>query len=421
MNSSFVFKGTKHDKVVKTLPRPHEQVEKKQQSRGSSKRGSGSLRQVLLQMNQSQEEKFKNTIESVCEKINTLRLSQKGTVNESDLGTFVYKGDSESEEELEATGTVLDKSVLRQYTEKLDTFVFKGEGILDSDSDYSTGGSVKNKEPKNHIEEEDDDVSRTLLKQYSETLEEEEDEEGGNASEGEGHRQDEGDDSGWGHSDSPETSDNFEQTLEQQFISKYQYKGLKDTLALRPDKRWSRHQNDSRELFSPNRVVESKGSKKSVQRSEADSVRKSPLTQKGVSLSASMSSTDSYRFSSEKVSDPRLNRTLSLENKPSKQKGVKMRTCDRIEQSAKSTAGKQRSPKKAFVNIDADPLTDDLHDPDVNVKDVISHLRENITPYTSVDSQSETIRPGNIDNAFDDQVKILLNTVSLKLLKFWGS
>ena len=413
----FLLKGTAHD-VIQTLPRPHQQVEKKQHSRASrpeSGQGSGSLRQVLLQMNKSQEEKYKNTIESVCEKINTLRVSKQGTME--DFDTFVYKGDSDSEEELEDAGTILDKSLLKQYTEQLDTFVFRGEGIIDSDSDYSTGGSVKNSKGSkvNAEEDEDDTTSRTLLKQYSETLEEDDDdgdvleEVAGtvkNSSYYENNRQIEEDDSGKGQSDSPQTSDAFEET----FISKYQYKGLKDTFAMRPDKRWSKHQTDSRDLFCP-RVGEDKGAKKIVKKSESDTIKKSPMKAKGVSLSASMSSSDSISASRQKVSDPRLNRTLSLENKTSKPK-PRMKTCDRIEQSAKTNVVKQK-PKTAFVEIDPVLSDDYVDEPDLNVKGVISHLRENITPYTSVDSHSETLRSPSSDDVFGSRV----NQISLCLCK----
>ncbi|XP_060586674.1 uncharacterized protein LOC132742324 [Ruditapes philippinarum] len=170
---------------------------------------------------------------------------------------------------------------------------------------------------------------------------------------------------------------------------------------MRPDKRWSKHHADTRDLFCP-RVGEEKTTKKIVKKPESDNVKKPPTKAKGVSLSASMSSSDSLSVSRQKVSDPRLNRTLSLENKTSKPKTSRMKISDRIEQSAKTKAVKQKTPE-AFVEIDPVLPDDYVDEPDLNVQDVISHLRQNITPYTSVDSHSETVRSPSSDNVFESR------------------
>lgn len=359
-------------------------------------------------MNESQDEKYKDSIAHVCEKINTLRMSHSckndADYNEDECNTFVYKGDSD--EELEAQGTILNNSLLKQYTEQLNTFVFKGEGILNKESDSKEGSSGKdaNNEPEPDTVDSDEDelVNRTLLKQYSQTLEEDEDDD--NDTEDEGHFSDkimnELEKNDYEVDDSGVAEDNFDETIVN--VSKYQYKGLKDTFALRRDRNWKKHSSDSRDLFQP--VDEKSSPSISVKRHDSDSGVKSPPKSKTLSLSASFSGSSSMVGSHKKISDPRLNQSLRSDDGQQKVKS-KMRTCDRIEQSAKiretadrksrttTSASRPKSPKKAFIQIDPKISDDYTEEPVLNVNDVISHLRKNITPFSSVDSHSEVISP----------------------------
>ncbi|KAL4226500.1 Serine/threonine-protein kinase Nek3 [Mactra antiquata] len=422
LNDLLLYHSGAAQEMVTELPCPNEHIEEKQKVKNVKNKtgsGSGSLRNVLLQMNKSQDEKYRNSIAQVCEKINTLRMTGKSVHGNDDdddddgggeYDTFVYKGDSD--EELEAQGTILDSSLIRQYTEQLDTFVFKGEGILDNDStvkQVSKNSKSKNRSEKSDGEDDDDDddneySNRTLLKQYSETLEDDDDGDGVDVND------DDDDDNrdvikGDNHvvshedeTDSHMTEDNFDETIVN--FSKYQYKGLKDTLALRRDKKAKKQPGDSRDLFKPT-VVHKNSSSKSVKRSESDSGVKSPPKFDKLSLSASFSSASSLSGTKQRVSDPRLNQSMRSEDGLQRTKG-KMRTCDRIEQSAKIKESLDRKPRKrnppktAFIEMVPSNDDDDGNDvPELNVDDVITHLKDNTTPYSSVDASSELISPAD--------------------------
>lgn len=342
--------------------------------------------------------------------MNTLKMT--GTQEEYD--TFVYKGGGDSDEELEAEGTILDNSLLKQYTEQLETFVFKG--FDDNDSDYFTGGSVGNKGSKDkENDSEDEDVSGTLLRQYSETLAASDDDEGTIVNVGSKNVQTnsqvdgpvsdvkskvqtvETDNVKLGatslgnlESDDDEEEDRFEATLDLKVVSKYQYKGLKDTFALRPDKRWKKPHMDPSELFAPlkddqleKRNAISGGNRNKVPNSSSRNSR-------SVSI---LSSTGTINGTRERDNDPRLLQTLEGHSLK-KTRAPKVPISDKIEQSVinRSEFNRHKSPKNAFVQLD-----NSAGESDVDVNSVISHLRENITPFTSVDSQSETIRPRNPD------------------------
>lgn len=401
------------------MPKPGKVEEKKKTKEGGS--GSGSWRALLQQRNESQEAMYRDTIESVCEKINTLRVTQTGTIEE--YNTFVYKGDSD--EELEDQGTILKKDVLEQYTEELETFVFKG--FDDSDSDYFTGGSLGNKDSKKKGEESDndndEDVSRTLLRQYSETLAANDEDNGDGTlmsvdrkvevvtkTEVDGpsarvHAQVQKSCVELGNTrlgnleSDDEEDDAFEETVQIQSISKYQYKGLKDTFALRKGKRNKRPVSNPDELFSP--VRDDDYDNNTVNRKSVPNG--SPGKSKSVSMS--LSSTGDFNGARHRTEDPRLLATLECHSLK-KSRAPKVPISDRIEQSLMNRAesDKRKAGRMAFT--DGNNLNDLNEEEDFDVGNVMSHLKNNITPFSSVDTQSETIRPANTD-VFKSQVNVL--------------
>ncbi|WAR25110.1 NEK4-like protein [Mya arenaria] len=336
--------------MVRSMPQPNQESEKKKSGTGT---GSGSLRNALKQMNQSKEDKYRNSIAHVCEKINTLRMTQQGTSSGTmiEYDTFVYKkDDSDSDSDLEAPGTVLDASLLKQFTEQLDTFVMKETLTPVSERGNITEGTITNKqqvlngdkEIDDDNDDEDDDndeTSQTLLRQYSQTLDEEDDNEEEEVEERENKSmskviQGHGQCSWLGHIDSDEEEDQFnEQTLKN--VSKYKYKGLKDTFALRPDKRWNRQRSDPTDWFSPQKVSEghdlddSDSAHSSPVRSKSDT--KHDITPKSVQRTkpVSLSSTGTLSGTRQRTDDPRLMQTLDGTSKsrtakePSQGKGKK--------------------------------------------------------------------------------------------------
>ncbi|XP_052781137.1 serine/threonine-protein kinase Nek4-like [Mya arenaria] len=412
--------------MVRSMPQPNQESEKKKSGTGT---GSGSLRNALKQMNQSKEDKYRNSIAHVCEKINTLRMTQQGTSSGTmiEYDTFVYKkDDSDSDSDLEAPGTVLDASLLKQFTEQLDTFVMKETLTPVSERGNITEGTITNKqqvlngdkEIDDDNDDEDDDndeTSQTLLRQYSQTLDEEDDNEEEEVEERENKSmskviQGHGQCSWLGHIDSDEEEDQFnEQTLKN--VSKYKYKGLKDTFALRPDKRWNRQRSDPTDWFSPQKVSEghdlddSDSAHSSPVRSKSDT--KHDITPKSVQRTkpVSLSSTGTLSGTRQRTDDPRLMQTL---DGTSKSRTAKVPICDRIEQSTKDSSKKRiafkgdkrhKSPKKAFDV----PVNDNNEEPEFNVGDVIAHLKDNMSPYSSVDTHSETIRSQGSDDVFENQ------------------
>lgn len=400
------------------LPKPGQHEEKKKKPQEGS--GSGSWRQLLKQRDQAQEELYRCTVESVCDKINTLRMTQTGTVEE--YNTFVYKGDEGSDVELEAEGTVLDNSLLQQYTEQLETFVFKGFEDEESANASKRPDESKLSHSTRYSDGESDDeenASSTLLRQYSETLagsDVDDDFEDRTITNVEKKSREANVESNknlaivkgqvsdaksevakkgkmtLGDIESDE-DDAFDGTLDFRSVSKYQYRGLKDTFALRPDRKWKRPYSDPNEWFSP--LKDEPTDKTDEVESDVNRNRVSKSSSgKSKSVSISLSNTGTFNGTRQKIADPRLLQTLEGHSLTTKSRS-KVPVSQRLEQSFKNKAeiDEQKSPKKAFVEV-----RNSHEEASLNVKGVMSHLKDNITPFSSVDSQSETIRApdGNV-------------------------
>lgn len=347
-------------------------------------------------------------------------MTQTGTVEE--YSTFVYKGAEGSDKELEAEGTVLDNSLLQQYTEQLETFVFKG-----FDDEESANASKRPEESKmshstQHSDGESDDeedASSTLLRQYSETLagsDVEDDFEDRTVTNVEKKSRQANVESNkklgivkeqvsdaksevakkgkmtLGDIESDE-DDAFDGTLDFRSVSKYQYRGLKDTFALRPDRKWKRPYSDPNEWFSP--LKDEPTDKTDEVESDVNRNRVSKSSSgKSKSVSISLSNTGTFNGTRQKIADPRLLQSLEGHSLTTKSRS-KVPVSQRLEQSFKNRAeiDEQKSPKKAFVEV-----RNSHEEASMNVKDVMSHLKDNITLFSSVDSQSETIRApdGNV-------------------------
>ncbi|KAH3816660.1 hypothetical protein DPMN_118180 [Dreissena polymorpha] len=393
-------------KLAKSLPHPNQKTDESAKKPPPSGSKSGSLKNALQEMNKSQEAKFRNTIESVCEKINTLRLNQQntGTGTAQDFNTFVCKeGGSDSEEELEAPGTILDSSLLQHYAEELETFVLKGNETGDT-KDLNSDKKVKTEINNIDNDDEDDDDeegSRTLLRQYSETLDDNEADEENESSDVvmtiKGPQV-----VITGSQNSPqnlkEVEDEFnEMTLVE--VSKYKYKGLQDTFALRPDKRWKRPKSDPYDWFSPGKETEGAAAQGVAKNSHTNVSRHETPPKSAQNIkAASFSSTT--EFNSSKTTDPRLLRTLEGTGSKTRHK---VPVADRIQQSAKDknsyfsfTASDLllSTPKQAFTQT---------VDEDLNIPEVMRHLKDNLSPSSSVDSRSETIRPAKPEMSLEDQ------------------
>ena len=412
---------------------------KTEEKKSKNGTGSGSWRQLLQQKSQSEESKYRQTIQTVCEKMTTLKTGDMGNVE--DYNTFVYKG-GDSDEELEAEGTMLDNSLLKQYTEQLETFVFKG--FDDNDSDYFTGGSLGNKglNKKGNDEatesEDEGDVSSTLIRQYSETLAFNDDaEEGTIVNSGNDNLRSSVDGpvpnvkgdivnskvrdsvkttgNVLGELESDDEEDNFDATIDPRF-SKYQYKGLKDTMALRPDKRWKKQHSDPNEWFTPLKEDEEKRSKRISEENRYEVPKSLPT--KGSKSVTILSSTGTITSTREQVEDPRLLQTLEGHSLK-KTRAPKVPVSDRIQQSviSREEANKLKSPKKEITKVD-----NCAGAPATNAKRVVSHLKDYITPFLSVDTNSEKIQAGVADiskSQVIDNVCPLLNVTKDVTLWFY--
>ena len=366
----------------------------KQKSSDNAGNLSGSFKNMLRQKGKSQDDKYRNSVARISQKINTLHSTQGSDTGE-ECGTFVYHGNSDSEdEELEAGETILDNSLLKQFTEQLDTFVYKGVNN-DSDSDYATGDSVvKGKDNVNTKSVEfDDDPDGTLIRQYSSTLEETEGDEEENSEE-----QDSFDEQAkfpvvqlkTELKTSPEETVNFDSF-------KYKYKGLKDTFQLKSNKVIRRRAD---EIFKDDKSRKSATRTRSLNESDVKNQAKlrtksgsvvegrgaSSNSRHGFSMSASFSGSNSLPLPG-KNSKTQLSKTQFIEDAgDSTVKASKMKVCDKIVASTKTkhtkpVIGRPQKPKQAFVEEKDKDLNEYFEDLDKHVKGVISHLRDNITPY----------------------------------------
>ena len=382
----------------------------KQKASDNSGNLSGSFKNMLRKKGKSQEDKYRNSISRISKKINTLRSTQGSDAGE-ECGTFVYHGDSDHSnsdseaEELEAGETILDNSLLKQFTEQLDTFVYKGDNV-DSDSDYATGDSVVKGKDKDNANaksvEFDDDPDGTLIRQYSNTLEEDEEEE----------------------ENSLEEEDSFDEkakfpvvqlkselrTTSEETVNfdsfKYKYKGLKDTFQLKNNK-VARRRAD--EVFKDDRNRKSAARTKSLNESDVKNQAKlrtksgsviegrgaSSNTRHGFSLSASFSGSNSLPLPGKSLKT-QLSKTQFIEDSgdstikasgDSTLKASRMKICDKIVESTKTKhskpfKGRPGKPKQAFVEEKDNNLNEYFEDPDRHVKGVISHIKDNITPYS---------------------------------------
>jgi len=417
---------------MRSMPKPHQEATIPKKS--SSGSGSGSLRTALAQMNRSQEAKYRNSIAHVCEKINTLRSTGQAGATMIEYDTFVCKaggGDSDGEGELEAPGTILDNSMLRHITQQLDTFVIKetlqaeknggsddettgtivGHGESD---DETTGTIVGHGGPGVNGKHDSDEEGQTLLRQYSQTLNESWDDDVGESEQPSVKEQNNDNDKVQAHSSNnnePESGD-FDTFAEETLInvSKYKYKGLKDTLARRPDRRWKhRPPSDPSDWFSPQKAAdEESGDSAPSSPSKARSHSKHDILPRSVEKvkSVSLSSTGSFNGSRTRTGDTRLLQTI---DGTTKSRANKVPVCDRIEQSSmkKLTKGDvvKKVKKEAFMEPSV-PVDGGEGEPEFSVDAVMAHLKDNISPYTSVDSHSETIKAksGQEDDVFDSQV-----------------
>ena len=365
---------------------------------------SGSFKNMLRKKGKSQEEQYRNSISRISKKINTLRSTQGSDIGE-DCGTFVYHGDSdhsnsESEaEELEAGETILDNSLLKQFTEQLDTFVYKGDD--DADSDYATGDSVVKGKGKDNVNAKsvdfDDDPDGTLIRQYSSTLEEnEEDEEVGDLEEEDSFNE---------KAKFPVVQLKYElRTSSEETVNfdsfKYKYKGLKDTFQLKNNKVARRRADD---VFKDDKSRKSAVRTKSLNETDVKNQAKLRTksgsvvdgrgansgsgTRHGFSLSATFSGSNSLPLPG-KSSKSQLSRTQIIEDSGDStvKASSKMKVCDKIVESTKTkhskpVIGRPRKPKQAFVEENDKDLNEYFDNPDQHVKGVISHIKDNITPY----------------------------------------
>ena len=373
-------------KDIQHLPVPNEETDstsKQKSSNHSSGNLSGSFKNMLQQRGKSQEDMYRNSIARVSEKLNSMRSTQ----GNEEYNTFVYHGDSDSEdEELEAGETVLDNSLLKQYTNQLDTFVYKGDSN-DSDSDYDTGDSViKSKSQSKEEEGQEDEADRTLIRQYSNRLEEEEDSE----EQDEFHEKD----------DFPIVQfDSKLKTMSEETVNfdsfKYKYKGLKDTFQLKSNKVIRRRAD---EIFSENKNRKSASRTRSLNESDvkhkakpttkSDNVKGeagvSSKSRHGFSLSASFSGTRSLPLTG-KNSKQQFSKTQFFdEASDNTVRTGKMKICDKIVESTKtkSNSGKPPRPRQAFVEKEkASDLDEYFENPVKHAKGVMSHLRDNLSPY----------------------------------------
>ena len=411
-------------KDIEHLPVPNEELSStsKQKSSGNSSGNlSGSFKNMLQQRGKSQEDRYRNSIARVSEKINSIRSTQ----GNEDFNTFVYHGDSDNEDELEAGETILDNSLLKQYTEQLDTFVYKGDSN-DSDSDYDTGDSVvKNRNPTKEEEEEDPD--RTLIRQYSYTLEEDEEE---------GHSEE--------HDDFNEKDDfpvvqldSKLKTMSEETVNfdsfKYKYRGLKDTFQLKNTKVHRRRADEIFENKNRKSAVRTRSLNESDVKHKAKSADKSgrvnsladassksadksdkvnsstgasSKSRHAFSLSASFSGTRSLPMTG-KNSKQQLSKTQFFDEASDNNNTVrtsKMKVCDKIAKSAKTKAesGRPPRPKQAFVEKEkASDLSEYFDNPVDHAKGVMSHLRYNLSPYPQVPADRSDLDPreeGSLEN-----------------------
>lgn len=359
---------------IRKLPKPHQKVDNKQNVNISGRKvvcsGPSALKGALEQKNQSEEQKFQDSIVAICDKISTLKASR---VDTTQTDTFVYKGDNDNDDELEATDTVLDGSLIQQYTEQLETLVDNHFGMTDShsvlkgeciDSDLFTESSVGGVNHEAGLEDKDDDFDHTLIKQYSDTLEDEdstnEDLVGVDA---------------FVNSDKEPLPPAMKSL---QTTEKYQYKGLKDTFALRPNKKWKKHNKADKDMFTPPEENCDWNVTKTTKECDASNSYQSNH------VSASLTS----QSSSEKTVDS--NQVINTEPLS------KMKICHNIELPSKNQNSKESyvKPVKPMIKqavVDQLPINEDIileHDV-LNVGDIVSHLRHSVTPYTSVDEHSK--------------------------------
>lgn len=346
---------------------------------------------MLRQKGRTEEDKHRNSIARISQKINSMRLTQ-GNDNGEECGTFVYHGDSDSEdEELEAGGTILDNSLLKQYTEQLDTFVYKGDDN-DYDGDYATGDSVvKRKQSSEEEDSDNDDADGTLIRQYSSTLEENEEDE--NLEEQDAF--DEKANFPVVHLKS-ELKTSSEETVN--FDSfKYKYKGLKDTFQLKNNKVFRRRAdeifNEDKNRKSATRtqsLTESDLKQKVKLRTKSGSVVEERAadskSRQALSLSASFSGSASLPLTG-KHSKQQFSKTQVFEDaSDTTARASKMKVCDKIAESTKTkhvpVIGRPHKPKQAFVEEkDSSDFKEYFDDPAEHVKAVMSHLRDSISPY----------------------------------------
>ena len=313
---------------------------------------------------------------------------------EEDMGTFVYHGDGENDGELEASNTILDSDTLKQFTQQLDTFVYKGDS--DSDSDYYTEGSLGRKGGG-----DEQDSSRKLITQYSNSLEEMEndgEETVNNGGVESFHVETEGEDIQVKNvEDMFDADDKFliqmNDKLEETLTSKYsKYNRIKDTLTLSQGKKFRRSHSES----SPSAIK----AQQIFDRTGKDSSK----LKTGKHLSASFSGADTLHHADQTAQstslDPRLNKTFSSERQL-KQNVGKMKTCDRLEQSflSKSQSSKGLKPtKNAFSDDEVKPVGD------LDVTGVMSHLKEKLTLYTE---ENSPLGQDNIE-ILDEQVRMFI-------------
>ena len=411
----------------------------KEKSSNNSGNLSGSFKNMLRQKGKSDEDKYRNSVSRISQKINSLRLTQQN--DGEDCGTFIYKGNhSDSEdEELEAGETILDNSLLKQFTEQLDTFVYKGDSN-DSDSDYATGDSVvKSKNTTKEEELSEDDADGTLIRQYSNTLEEEEEE---NSEENDAFDEKAG---------FPVLKLQSElKTMSEDTVTfdsfKYKYKGLKDTFQLKTNKARRRadilfdedkNKKSAVRTHSLNEYdVKSKVKSRTKSGSVVNETGTVSKSRHSVPLSASFSGTSSLpmagkkskiQFSKTQWFDEPSDNTIQEAGKKSKTqwfeepgdntvKAGKMKVCDKIVESTKAKTtkpiiGRPHKPKQAFVeekNTNSNDLNEYFDDPDRHVKGVISHLRGNLSPYpepleTYINEEGRQESPENVSMLYQEK------------------